>query len=386
MNRQISDRRCGRVYSALLPVFRLVAFFAFGIKARPKRYGEPVLVLSNHTTDLDFTAVSAYISDHLYFVASKHILGMGLLGKLFKELLDPITVNKGALKPSEVMDMIRRVRGGSSILLFCEGRISHNGKTMPIAPATAKLAKKLGCRLVTFRTSGGFFKQPRWQNYLNGGKLFSSGIVNEYDPETVRQLSADELLEHIREDLYVDAYEDQRRLMQPFRLRHGIRDITRYYDTCPRCRGVDTLRAKGSRVICSCGYSMLYDKYGYLHGQPQLVSTVQDWEKLQLEVYRELFEQGRFFSDEDVQLFETGEDFRKTPLLTGRLYSSADALSIGEYRFDFSGIAKMEILRGGSALVFTVGGVHYMLQKEGACLNKYLSLRLWSLGRLGEDL
>ena len=167
MNRQISDRRCGRAYSALLPVFRLVAFFAFGIKARPKRYGEPVLVLSNHTTDLDFTAVSAYISDHLYFVASKHILGMGLLGRLFKELLDPITVNKGALKPSEVMDMIRRVRGGSSILLFCEGRISHNGKTMPIAPATAKLAKKLGCRLVTFRTSGGFFKQPRWQDYMN---------------------------------------------------------------------------------------------------------------------------------------------------------------------------------------------------------------------------
>ena len=164
-----------RIYALFRPIFRAVAFFAYGVRVkRPVRYEEPVLILANHTSDLDFTDVASHISNHMYFVTSDHVTAMGLFGKYFDRWFNPIKVTKGSSKAGGVIDIMRRLRRGNCVLLFPEGRISHNGRSTYIAPATAKLAKSVKCRVVTFRASGGFFIEPRWQNYLNRGKLFSS--------------------------------------------------------------------------------------------------------------------------------------------------------------------------------------------------------------------
>ena len=172
---------------------------------------------------------------------------MGLFGTLFDRWFNPIKVTKGSSKTGGVIDIMRRLRRGNCVLLFCEGRLSHNGRSTYIAPATAKLAKSVRCKVVTFRASGGFFIEPRWQNYLNRGKLFSAGVVHEYGAEELSKMTNDEVLEHIRADLYVDAYEEQERRMQRFKFKHGVRDVIRYYDTCPRCGGLDTLTATEER-------------------------------------------------------------------------------------------------------------------------------------------
>ena len=58
-----------RIYALFRPIFRAVAFFAYGVRVkRPVRYEEPVLILANHTSDLDFTDVASHISNHMYFV------------------------------------------------------------------------------------------------------------------------------------------------------------------------------------------------------------------------------------------------------------------------------------------------------------------------------
>ena len=62
------------------------------------RYSEPVLILANHTSDLDFTDVAAHIANHMYFVASDHVTAMGLFGRLFERWFDPIKVTKGSSK------------------------------------------------------------------------------------------------------------------------------------------------------------------------------------------------------------------------------------------------------------------------------------------------
>lgn len=195
-------------------------------------------------------------------------------------------------------------------------------------------------------------------------------------------MSSEEMLEHIREDLYVDAYAEQRERMQPFKFKHGIRDITRYYDVCPHCGGIDTLRAEGMEARCgSCGYLLRCDEYGFFHGSPQLISTVQDWEELQLETYRREFEAGRFFREEGVTLYELGEHFALKVLGTAELVSSADGLSIGGHSFSFRDMSVPELLSGGRRVEFSAAGKDYMLEKENACLNKYLELRRWSLER-----
>lgn len=379
--RKKTDAYYRRVFTLFRPIFKVVAWFAYGVWVNcPVRYDGPTLILANHTSDMDFLVVAQHISNHMYFVASEHVTAMGLFGKLFKRWFDPITVTKGSTKAAGVVDIMRRIRRGNCVLLFCEGRISHNGKSTYIAPATAKLAKKLGCRLVTFRSKGGFFIEPRWQNYLNTGKLFEAGIVREYSPEELRGMSADELLGHIRADLYVDAYAEQEKHMRRFKFRHGVRDVIRYYDTCPRCGGVDTLSASEERVVCSCGWSLSMDEYGFFHEPEGVIRTAADWEALQLKNYRERFDLGEFFSDDGVTIYEIGESFALEPLATARLTSSAEGISIGGMNFAFHEMASPEILSGGRKLEFSCGKRNFMLEKENACLNKYVELCKWASG------
>ncbi len=372
-----SDAYYKSVYSLFLPLFRLAAWMFFGIRAVGRKLTEPSLILSNHTTDLDFLAVSAHIRTHHYIVCSEHVTAMGLFGKLFDRWFNPIKVTKAGNKSPGVMDIFRRIRNGGSVLLFCEGRLSHNGMTTEITPSTAVLAKRLKCNVVTFRTVGGFFKEPRWQTYINGGRLFGSGIVNEYSAAKVAAMTEDELYAHICEELFVDAYAEQRRRMQPFRFKRGIEDITRYYDVCPKCGCVDTLSAKGMTVECTCGYKMHMDELGFLHGMPQIVGTAAEWEAVQTEVYLKAFREGRFFTDSGVRLYRIDKGFKKSMLLTDDLTSSAEGFAVGDAKFCFCDMPLPEILSGGREMEFTANGINYMIEKDGACLNKYRELYLW---------
>lgn len=376
-----SDAFYRRIYTLFRPIFKVVAWGAYGIWVRhPVRYDEPVLILANHTSDLDFLVVAEHISNHMYFVSSEHVTAMGLFGRGFRSWFNPITVTKGSSKAAGVVDIMRRIRRGNCVLLFCEGRISHNGRSTYITPATAKLAKKLGCKGVTFRSKGGYFIEPRWQNYLNRGKLFEHGIVHEYSAAELAEMSADEVLAHIREDLYVDAYAEQEKYMLPFKFRHGVRDIIRYYDTCPVCGGLDTLSATEERVTCSCGWSLTMDEYGFFHEPSGRIRTAADWEELQLASYRARFERGEFFSEDGITLYSIGDGFALTELGCGTLTSSADGLELCGERFPFAELTAPEILSGGRKLELSRGKENFMLQKEGACLNKYVELYKWASG------
>lgn len=377
-----SDRYYAFVYALFRPIFVLIAKIKFGVKAKPKKYSEPIVVLSNHTTDLDFTTIAAHIKNHLYYVCSQHIFAMGLLGKLFRRWFNPIGVFKGSIKASGAMEIIRRVKRGNSILMFPEGRISYNGDTTRIDPSTAKLVKKLGVRLITYRNSGGFFKQPRWQSYINKGSLFSYGIVNEYSAEDIAAMTDTELLNAIRSDLQVDAYALQSRYMHRFPLKRGVVDITRYYDVCPFCHGVDTLSTNGDTIKCNnCGYEMRYDEYGYLFATPSVVKTVKEWEVLQTGVYVGLFEKNVFFCDRDIELYTVTDGFVKKLIAAGNLSSDAKSFNIGDVTLNFDKIEGMEVLEGGSALVMSESGTNYLLRGERKCLNKYMKLWEWNNAR-----
>ena len=328
-----------RIYALFRPIFHAVCRVTYGVRVKsPREFGEGVLILANHTSDMDFLVVAEHIRDHMYFVASEHVAAMGLFGKYFDRWFNPIKVTKGSSKAGGVMDIMRRLRRGNCVLLFAEGRISHNGRSTYITPATAKLAKRVKCRVVTFRTSGGFFIEPRWQNYLNRGRLFTSGIVREYSAEEMAAMTVDEALAHIREDLYADAYAEQEKLMRPFQIPSrpaGHHALLRRLPALPwpRLLGVE---GEGMTVKCrGCGYELTMDSCGFFHGEGDIVRTCADWEEIQLREYRERFERGEFFSEEGVQLCRIGEGFELEEIGTGTLTSDAGGLSLCGERFPF---------------------------------------------------
>lgn len=374
-----SDKFYRRVFLFFRPLFCLVAKIKLGVKAKkPKKFDEPILIYSNHTTDLDFLAVSAHVKNHFYMVCSQHILGMGLTGFLIEKLFHPIAVFKGSVKGSEMLDLLRRIKRGNNILVFCEGRLSHNGKTQPIGIAAAQLAKAAKCKLVTFRTDGGFFKQPRWQKGINPGKLFDSGIVNEYSREELATLSDAELLSKIEKDLYTDAYEEQKKRMQKLKFPHGVGDILHYYSLCPACHKERLVCKDGFTLTCQdCGYEMRWNEYGFFESEKPIVKTTAEWEALEQKAYSENFANEKFPADDGVSLFATDAAFQKTPLVSGKLTSSAEGLALGEQRFPFSEMDGLEVLAGGSSLVFTRKGEHFLLATDHGNLAKYLYLYEW---------
>lgn len=152
---------------------------------------------------------------------------------------------------------------------------------------------------------------------------------------------------------------------------------------CYQCEkeSCSTLTVQGVEIACTCGYKMKLDAYGFLKGEPQIVSTTAQWEQLQNEVYRRRFESGLYFAeDHDIPLYEFKEDSRATEdnlLCKGKLTGHRDRLVLGEHAFLFDKIEKMEIMMGGRWLVFGYDGHHYMLSEDNGCLNKYIELYRW---------
>ena len=96
--------------------------------------------------------------------------------------------------------------------------------------------------------------------------------------------------------------------------------------------------------------------------------------------YRERFERGEVITEPGVTLSEVGEGFVLTELAQGTLAADAATLSIGGMRLPLHELTLPEILSGGRKLEFTCGKRDFMLQKEGACLNKFVELYKWATG------
>ena len=114
----------------------------------------PYIVLANHNLELDPIIVGAAAGQQLYFVASEHLSRKGFVSKLLNRFLQPIYHYKGRAGAHTVKAILKTLRSGSSVCLFPEGNRSFNGLTCPIPPATGKMARRSGAKLVTYRFDG----------------------------------------------------------------------------------------------------------------------------------------------------------------------------------------------------------------------------------------
>ena len=113
---------------------------------------------------------------------------------------------KGTTDAIAALNTIRTVKKGTNVCLFAEGNRSYNGVTGPIFPATGKLAKATGAPLVTYRFEGGYLTTPRWSRSTRKGYM-RGYVVNVYSPEQLKQMTPEEVNEHIREDIMEDAFD-----------------------------------------------------------------------------------------------------------------------------------------------------------------------------------
>ena len=346
-------------YTLIRPLAALFVKLKFGYTYEvAKELPENYLVLSNHTTDYDLVFVAASFPRMMYFVGSEHIARWKKLYWLLKFAFNPIMRPKGASAAHTIKEMMRTAKRGDNVCLFAEGVRSWDGTPSPIAPSTAKMVQRLGCGLVTYRITGGYFASPMWC----GAKIRRGPVhgapVNVYTKEQLAAMSTDELYRAICTDLGEDAYERQLAAPEKYTGRNLAEGLEYLLFACPECGGRDTIVTDGSTVSCShCGMRFRYNEYGMLEGTPfETLSGFHTWQKEQ--VLRDLEAEIPYSAPQGTLL--TVRQHEESAATEGPVTMTADFLRCGDMEFPMDEVYDLA-MHGQRALVFTAGKTYYEL-------------------------
>ena len=334
----------------------------------------PCLVVANHVTTWDAIIMALSFPDTpVHYVASEHLFRHGWLSKLLEYFIAPIPRRKASTAADTVMKCLRRLKAGQVVCLFAEGEASWDGVSIDVFPATGKLARTSGATLMTYRLEGGYPTVPRWTKKVRKGAMYGR-IVGVYKPEELKKMKPDEITALINRDIYENAWDRQREEHVKFKAENRAEDIECAYFVCPKCGGVDSIKGVGDYVTCSCGWKVEYTEEGFLN-PAEPFEDLRQWDLWQQEKFKAMdFEPGKLmFSDDGLVLKELDEKHGEKLLHTGELRQYPEGIECGEYRFDYSDIGHMSMVKM-KILLFTVGDKYYEIRSKGdMCLRKYLA-------------
>lgn len=302
----------------------------------------PCIILCNHTSNYDPILLGTQFPELLYFVASDHLFRLGLTSRLLIALAGPIPRLKSSTDVQTAKQILAKLREGGSVGLFAEGNNTFSGVTGEIPESTGKLVKRSGAGLITYRIDGAYFSNPRWGKHCRKGKV-TGRVVGEYSPDQLAQLSVEEINLRIQQDLFVDAYEEQKQSMQSYLGEALAESLELALYLCPSCGRIDSLRSRGDRFFCECGLDQRYCAHGFLEAAEQdqaPFDTVRDWffwqrQELSAQIHRRMGEgstdlnaDAPLFADENQTLYRIDKADSVTKIGTGTLQFHQDRLEL----------------------------------------------------------
>ncbi len=375
------------VFGVLRPIIGLYARMAYGFRytklPQPKT---PALIYANHNCNLDPFFVTVSCKMPLYFIASDHIFRLGWLSKLLSYLVAPIPIAKSQLDAQSIRAMLRVRDEGGAICLFPEGNRSFNGRTGYIAPAAAKLAKRIGLPLVLYRIEGSYLSTPRWGKGLRRGQV--RGFVHSViAPEAMRAMTSDELCERIRTALNVDAFAMQREHPIAYRGRARALYLQRVLYMCPQCSAIGSLTAQKHSVMCqNCGFCVNYDEYGFFKAvtsaeKPPFedIYAWDMWQKARLkrlvtgEDFAETYANAPLFCDEDCELYRAERARAAEMVASGRLCMYSDRLELGSRVFRFENMPRANVYLSQTLQFSTNDGMFDIKSRRFMSASKYVN-------------
>ena len=359
----------------------------------PAEIEGPVLVAINHACAYDPILLGvAFRNKPLTFIASEHILRMKTWGPVLDRHFSLIPHQKGAKSSRTALVAMKRIKRGESIFLAAEGEQTWDGRSMPVMPYTGKLVKGSGATLVTYMLEGGYLSAPRWSMETRKGKVYGH-MVNVYSPDTLKEMSDEEVEAAIAKDLWFDTWEWQKTRPEGpvrFRCRNGFAEgLERDVFTCPVCGAFGTLKSSGDHISCSCGFKIRMSDTGFFE-PAEPVETIVDWEKLDREALKDRFnelrgskspEEVEIFADDNVTLVRIGEDHAEEEAARGKLaliYKEGNfVLTISGHQFSVPDISNMTMALA-ARVVFSDQSGYYELRSEKSSktnLRKYVIAR-----------
>lgn len=272
-----------------------------------KMDNEPFLLYSNHTMNLDPGFQLCVINKYMRFIASDHLAEKAPIRKIMEVSGQPIIKHNEAPTSVVYNEVINTIRKGINVSISVESRKSNNGETGFISKKNAELAKDCGCKLITYRLSGGYFRTPRWAMESRKGPIYGE-IVNIYSKEEIASMSVDEIYEHIVEDLYINAYEFNREKKNNYTCEHPAEAAEIILYCCPKCNQFATLHSKDDHIDCDCGFHATVDDMGFWHSDDLEFDDLVSWDRWQKSDLKQLCQEKQgtgelLFEDNDQYIY-----------------------------------------------------------------------------------
>ena len=301
----------------------------------------PYVVVSNHLTNWDPLLIGmSFNKESMYYVATDHVFRMGLKSKLLKFFFSPIPRVKTINETFTVITIFRRLKENLNICIFAEGNTSFDGETGEVLPSICKLVKKSGVALITYRFTGSYLSFPRWARFMRRGRI-SGRLVKIYSPEELAAMSEDEIYATIEKDIYVNAYDEQKKDPVAYRGKRPAEFLETALYCCPQCKQFATLTSEDDELFCSCGFRVKYNEYGCFeypapaNNEKPPFQTILDWSKWQRNEIGVLAEKVTasggnvpIFGDQDQTLFQIARASHNTLLANGTLSMYHNRISV----------------------------------------------------------
>lgn len=366
------------IWKGAHPLARALSKLLFNYTAEQCTDDGPFLVLSNHNTDMDPMLTTCSFREPLYFVASEDILRQGWVSSFVKFITEIIARQKGGSSNATVRSILRHLDNGHSVCLYPEGNRSWDGITRPISPATGKLARMSGVKLVTLRMEGAYLSSPRWSGFTIRRGFARGRIAGVYEPEYLKSLSAKQVQAIIERDLYQNDYELQRKRRTRYRGKRLAEHLETLLFMCPNCNAMGKMHSKDDHFICeACGTDLRYTAEGFFVGENMIFDSVVDWRIWQTERIRALCEDETrelIFSDSDMELYRISTGSKAEFISCGSVELRRSGLRLpGGLSIRIGDISGMSI-RGAQDLYFSRGRENYVLKsRKIRCCSKYLT-------------
>ena len=180
----------------------------------------PLLVLATHQGMMDFLlAFAALRGRKAQFVATMRQFRNPKL-HWFYVRMGVIPKVQFATDPRCVMNILRVLKGGGTVVIFPAGQTSMWGVPGNISPAMAHLVKKAGVPVCTLGLRGGFFAAPRF-----GGLRFGpteARLDLTFTPDQLKGLSEEEIFATLQDKLDFNEYDWQKETGATFKGSHSI--------------------------------------------------------------------------------------------------------------------------------------------------------------------
>lgn len=138
------------------------ALFKFKVEPQdPYPAKSPVLIASNHLSNLDPYLLGWAIKGPIYYLAKKELFKTPLLNFFFAKIFTAIPVKRGIIDNAAINRLILIVKAGHSVTIFPEGTRSKNGQPGKGKAGFGMLARKLGVPVLPVRIYGSDKALPR---------------------------------------------------------------------------------------------------------------------------------------------------------------------------------------------------------------------------------